>query len=120
MAKTAEGVEFYLLEVYGEKRSTPIEEVEKVLKAAVRGTDAVFIESGRLYIAFAGDVRGAVKATRRLMNITKKQGVVTRYRLVVEPFPEDLGNIANKIIEGKVKVKRRPPRKKEPEVEFID
>lgn len=107
MAQTTRGVEFYLLEVFGDKRSTDIQQVAKTLRAAVRDTDGAFIENGRLYIAFAGDVRGAAKATRRLMNVTRKEGINTRYRLVVEPFPDDIGTVANRVIDGQVEVSAR-------------
>lgn len=117
MATTALGVEFYLLEVFGEGGSTSIQDVASTLRAAIRDTDAAFIENGRLYIAFAGDVRGAARATRRLMNVSKKQGIETRYRLVVEPFPDDIGTIANRVIDGQVEVSERAAPIKVEEIE---
>lgn len=92
----------------------------ELLREVIRSTDGAFVEKGRLYIAFAGDVRGAAKATRRLMSLTKERGVVTRYRLVVEPFPEDLSNVAHKIIDGDVKVSERPPHVSEEAVEPVE
>jgi hypothetical protein len=121
LAKTSRGVEFYLLEVFGDKRSTSIQDVAKTLRAAIRDTDAAFIENSRLYIAFAGDVRGAAKATRRLMNVTKKEGIKTRYRLVVEPFPEDIWTSANRVIDGEIELSMRPvPVKIEEETDSLE
>lgn len=121
MAKTSQGVEFYLLEVYEDKQSTPLADVADILRSAVRDTDGVIDAKDRLYIAFAGDVQGAAKATRRLMTLTKKAGVNTRYRLVVEPFPKDLWNIANRVIEGEVRVFNRDRvQPEEPEVDFLE
>lgn len=120
MAQTSDGIEFHLLEVFGEIDSAPIDEVEKVVRSVIRKSDGAFREQERLYIAFAGDVRGSAIASRRLMSLTKEKGIATRYRLVVEPFPEDLWDVASKIIRGEVKVANREKRVEPPDITFLD
>lgn len=120
MGTTSEGTEFHLLEVFVESDSVSIEEVEQVVRAVIRNGDAAMREEGRLYVAFAGDVRGAAKASRRLMVMTKKSGLATRYRLVVEPFPKELWNVVSKVVTGVAKVSRRIPPDQKPETESVD
>lgn len=120
MAATSGGIEFHLLEVFVEDGSASIEEVQKIFQAGIRDGDAAFLDSKRLYVAFVGDVRGTAKACRRMIEVTKKNGVTTRYRLVVEPFPEELGKIASKVITGEVKVDRRADPPEEPETKYLD
>lgn len=120
MARTTDGLEFYLLEVFGDRGPAAIADAHESLRIAVRDTDAAFMEKGKLYLALVGNVRGATTATRRLMSVAKQRGVSVRFRLVVEPFPEELWGVANKVIRGEVKVAKRGARQKPEEIETKD
>lgn len=105
MAKTNSGIEFYLVEVTA--APDRIERIEEVLRKVVRRGDGVFALEGRLYLAFAADVRGSGNATRRMLHVLREQGLEAKTRLVQEPFTEDLWDAAARIVVGEVAVTPR-------------
>lgn len=107
MAKTNSGIEFYLAEVTPTGDGAELEEIEEVLRKAVRGGDALFQFEGRLYLALAADLRGAAQAIRRLLKVIRDKALGARMRMAPEPFAESLWNVAARIVTGEVAVSRR-------------
>lgn len=106
MAKTEDGLEFYVVVAKPDDETDP-DELELALRRAVRQGDGVFRQGGSLYVALPGDVTGAGAAARRLMALVRKEGIETKIYLVAEPFPEEVQTAASEVILGHVKVKTR-------------
>lgn len=107
MAKTNDGQEFYLIDARPRSDSVELDTIEEVLRGAVRSGDGVFRWQGRVMAAIAGPVTGAGAATRRLVKLTKQQGIAIKLVLVPEPFMEELRDAAAEVIVGSVDLKPR-------------
>lgn len=104
MARTDNGTEFYLVEVTSDLFPTKMDEVETLLARSVREGDGVFRLGGKLFIAFAADVRGSAQGTRRLLMAAREHGFDVRIRLAPEPLPEALWEVAATVATGQVTV----------------
>jgi hypothetical protein len=115
VAKTNDGQEFYLVDARPRSDDVDPDTIEEVLRLAVRAGDGVFRWRGRVMAAIAGSVTGAGAATRRLMKLTKEQGIATKIILVPEPFMEELRDAAAEVIVGSVNVRPRSEAESKPD-----
>ncbi len=107
MAKTSEGIEFYLIEVSSTDEHLLADQIEAVSKSLIRAGDGVLRFGDRVFIAAVTGVPGAAKAARRLLGALKDMGLETRVRLVAEPFAEEAQGAAAAVDESQVKIKPR-------------
>jgi hypothetical protein len=107
MATTEDGIEFYLVVAKQTSPDVTEEQLEGILRRAIRTGDAVFSHRGDVYAAIVAEVPGAGKATRRIANSLSRQKLPARTFLVAEPFPQDLREVASRVAVGNVRVKRR-------------
>ena len=113
MATTVEGTEFYMVDISSDDPTVTIDHVENIVRGVVRTGDGVLVWRGRVFVAVVGDVPGAGKAARRLMNSVRSKGLEAKVRLVSEPFPDDVTSAADQVKEGKVKVFKRVDQEKD-------
>jgi hypothetical protein len=90
MAKMDSGVEFYL--VSSRRREASIDEDS---------------DEGHMFLALASDVRGVAQAVRRLLRLIRQHELPLRARLTLEPLPEDLPDVAQRVISGQIVVSPR-------------
>lgn len=107
MAKTPDGIEFYLIEVSSMDVNIKADQMEAVSKGLIRVGDGVLRFGDRVFIAAVTGVPGAAKAARRLLGALKDMGLDTRVRLVAEPFPAEAQGAAAAVDESQVKIKPR-------------
>lgn len=107
MATTEEGIEFYLVVAKQTSPDITQEQLEGILRRAIRTGDAVFSHKGDVYAAIVAEVPGAGKATRRIAHSLTRQKLPARTFLVAEPFPVELQEAATRVIIGNVRVERR-------------
>jgi hypothetical protein len=106
MAKTDSGVEFHLVQIIP-RREASIDEGSERLKREIRAGDAAFASEGHMFLALATDVRGVGQAVRRLLRLIRKHELPLRARLTLEPLPEDLRDVAQRVISEEIVVSRR-------------
>ena len=107
MAKTSDGIEFYLIEVSSVDEQVKADQVEAVSKSLIRAGDGVLRFGDRVFIAAVTGVPGAAKAARRLLGSLRDMGLESRVRLVAEPFADDVQGAAEAVGESQVKIKPR-------------
>ncbi len=107
MAKTPDGIEFYLIEVSATDEHILADQVEAVSKSLIRAGDGVLRFGDRVFIAAVTGVPGAAKAARRLLGALKDMGLETRVRLLAEPFAEEAQGAAEAVDKEQVKIKAR-------------
>lgn len=107
MAKTSDGIEFYLIEVSSTDERVKADQVEAVSKGLIRAGDGVLRFGDRVFIAAVTGVPGAAKAARRLLGALKDMGLETRVRLVAEPFAQEAQGAAQAVAQAQVKIKPR-------------
>lgn len=117
MAKTKDGIEFYLAEVSPKSDATDMGGVRKGIEALCRSGDAVFEVEGNIYLAIVSDVPGVGTALRRLLTLVRQEELAAKVRLLTEPFPEQVGNAASKVILGEVPIAHRGIGRRAPAVD---
>lgn len=107
MAKTPEGIEFYLIEVSSIDESIGADRVEAITRGLIRAGDGVLRFNDRVFVAAVTGVPGAAKAARRLLGALKEMGLEAKVRLVAEPFAEGVRGAAAAVEKEQVKIKPR-------------
>lgn len=107
MAKTAEGIEFYLVQVSPNDPALTSRQLATDLESVIRRGDGVFVDDGKVYIVLAAEVPGAAIATKRLMRTLKKKELHVKVRLLPEPFAPRLWKVSSRVISGGVPVAGR-------------
>lgn len=103
MAKTIQGIEFFLLAVTpAEGAEHSLSDLRDTAKALIRSGDAVIEFQGNIYIAVATDVQGASKAARRLLQTCRSKGIEAKVRLLPEPYTEEIIQVTGTIIQHDV------------------
>jgi hypothetical protein len=109
LAKTASGMEFYLVEATP-SANVDSSEVEGLLRRNVRNGDPVFCAEGHVYVAFPADVHGAACATRRLLIMMRHGRLQVQTRLVPEPSSSPQATAVDRLASGEIPMSIRPPR----------
>jgi hypothetical protein len=119
VATTKDGTEFYLAEISPATGDADMARAKKTIEGLSRRGDAVFEVVPNLYLAIVSDVPGAGIALRRLITNVRQNDLDVKVRLVTEPFPEQLAEVASKVIMGQVEVSRRPAGRRDASVDDV-
>jgi hypothetical protein len=119
MAKTKDGVEFYLAEISPGSPDIDMSTPRKSVEAHCRSGDAVFVVGNNVYLAIVSDVPGAGTALRRLITLVRKEELSVKVRLLTEPFPQKVADAASQVIMGQVPVSQRHAKRETPGVDDV-
>lgn len=119
VAKTKEGTEFYLVEISPATGDADMVRAKKTIEGLSRKGDAVFEAGNKLYLAIVSDVPGTGLALRRMIPNARENDLDVKVRLVTEPFPEQLAEVASKVIMGQIEVSGRPAGRRDAAVDDV-
>lgn len=119
VAKTKDGTEFYLAEISPATDDADMARAKKTIEGLSRKGDAVFEVGSNLYLAIVSDVPGTGIALRRMITNARQNELDVKVRLVTEPFPQQLAEVASKVIMGQVEVSGRPSGRRDSSVDDV-
>ena len=108
MARTTQGIEFFLLDVIpADEFQALLEDLERDARSLIRTGDAVVVHEGRVYIAVVTDVQGASRAAKRILQMCRDRKIDARVRLLPEPYSGDIVQVTGTIIMHDVPIAER-------------